>query len=190
MNFPQFFMNMLPGFFQSSLLLYVPLGVLLAFALLMIASVHVSGSKPEAIAKAISSTMMKTLGLLLLAMSSVQLVYGLIAMQIPAIESVFGLILLLAIGMTMMIHESRVLKTVDSASKSVTNAIFVHACKIIGALIAIVSGISLLMTFILGREFVGWEMSATLLLLGCILSLASGIHAAGGVVRRAGKRKR
>ncbi len=181
-------MNTLPSLFQSSLLVYVPLGVFLTFALLMTASLHASGAKPEGAAKAISCTILKTLGLLLVSLSSVQIGYGFLTMSLVMSQTLLALVILLVIGIGIMIHESRSMASVDKASASVPNLIFGYSCKVIGCLIAIVSGLSLSMTFLLTRSFEGAEMPATLLFLGMLLSLVSGIHANGGVKKAKKKR--
>ncbi len=183
-------MNTLPGLFQSSLLTYAPIGIVAIFALLMISGLLVTGSKPDAVAKAVGCTILKAFGLLLVSLSSIQIGYGLIAFRLPMTESVLGLVLLLVIGFVIMIHESTVLARIDAASTSVLHALFCQSCKSIGALIAIVSGLSLMMTFLLGRTFIGWEMSATLLLLGSILCLGASFHANGGAAKKTVKRKR
>ena len=182
-------MNTLPSLFQSSVLLSSFLGILFAFILVMIAGVHITGAKPEGIAKATGCYIMKAFGLLLLSLSTVQITYAFITLRVPAVQSILGLVLLLVIGIGIIIHESRVIAEIDTASRSVPSTIFSYASKVIGALIAIVSCLSLMMTFILGRSVAGWEMSATLLLLGCVLSLTSSIHAEGRMMKSTKKKR-
>jgi hypothetical protein len=183
-------MNTLPMLFQSSVLTHAVSAILLTFGLLMIAGLHVPGAKPEQIAKAIGCYVCKTIGLVLLAISSIQITYALMSASLPAIESFLGLLLLFLVGTGILIYESYAVSVIDEASRSVVKAVFLQSCRVIGSLIALVSGLSILMTFILGRSFTGWEMSATLLLLGLFLSLSAGLHAAGKVKKVAVKRKR
>ncbi len=182
-------MNTLPGFFQSSLLTYVPVGILLSFALLMIAGLHVTGSKPEGVAKAIGCVLLKTFGLVLIGLSAVQLTYALIAVEIPGTETLFALVLLLVTGLGIMIHESRREADIDAASRSVPHAVFCHVCRVIGSLVMVLSGLSLMMTFLLNDSLTGWEMPATLLLLGTLLSLTSTLHVEGKHHRTAKKKR-
>ncbi len=186
--FPNFSMNTLPSLFQSSLLVYVPVGVFLTFALLMTAGLHASGAKPEGVAKAIGCTILKTLGLLLVSLSSVQIGYGLVAMSLPTGQTLLALLILLVVGIGIMIHESRAAAAIDKASGTVIDLIFCHSCRVIGSLLAVVAGLSLSMTFLLTGSVEGAEMPTVLLLLGVLLSLTASVHANGGVKK--GKKKR
>ncbi len=184
-------MNTLPSLFQSSLIVYVPLGVFAAFALLMTAGLHVTGAKPEGVAKAIGCMIMKTLGLILLSLSLVQLTYGLISMTLEMSQTFLALILLFVIGAGLMLHESRMAAHIDKASASVPNLVFTHCCRVIGCLIATLAGLSLLLSFVLMGDFSGAAMPVTLLMLGLLLSLSSSVHANGGVkYGKTAKRKR
>ena len=178
-------MNTLPGLFQSSVLITSFFGILAMFTLIMIAGLQVTGAKPEAVAKATSCYIMKTFGLVVLGLSAVQVTFALITLQLPDIQSLLGLVLLFVIGIGIMVYESGIVSGIDAASKSVPHAIFNYSAKLIGGVIAVISGLSLMMTFILGRSVAGWEMSASLLLLGCILCLASSLHAEGRVHKKA-----
>jgi hypothetical protein len=58
--------------------------------------------------------------------------------------------------------------------------VFSHACELIGALLVILSSLSVVITFIVNEGspagLQGWEMPATFLLLGSILLLGSSAH--------------
>lgn len=181
-------MNTLPSLFQSSLLVYVPMGVFLTFALLMTAGLHVTGAKPEGVAKAIGCTILKTLGLLLVGLSSVQIGYGLLAMSLPAGQTLLALLILLVVGVGIMIYESRTAASIDKASVAVVDMVFCYSCRVIGSLLAAVSGLSLAMTFLLTGSLEGAEMPTVLILLGILLSLTASVHVNGGVKK--GKKKR
>lgn len=183
-------MNTLPSLFQSSLLLYVPLGVFLTFGLLMTAGLQVTGAKAEGVAKSVACVLLKTLGLLLVSLSSVQLMYGVITMSLPQTDTLLALILIFTIGAGILTHESRMIMNVDEASASVANAVFCHSCRVIGCMIAIVAGLSLLMTFVLTQSIDGAEMPVTLLILGSLLSLTASVHGNGGVKRKTAKKKK
>lgn len=172
-------------------MVYVPLGVFLTFALLMTAGLHVSGAKPEGVAKAIGCMVVKALGLILVSLSLVQLTYGLISMTLEMSPSFFALILLFVIGAGLMLHESRMAAHIEKASASVPNLVFSHSCRVIGCLIATLAGLSLLLSFVLTGDFSGSAMPVTLLMLGLLLSLSSSVHANGGVrYGKAAKKRR
>lgn len=172
--------SMILQMFQSSAVVYGPLLIVTIFTLLAIPSLMVPGAKPEGVVKAIASYIIKTLGLVLLAMSAVQLTYGLIMMEIPEFSALAALIILFTIGLGIMVHQSIVLKHIDEASAMIPRLVFSHACEVIGALVTILSALSLIITYIVsGGSTVGmqgWEMSATFLLLGSILTLTSSVH--------------
>lgn len=184
-------MNTLPSLFQSSLIITVPLGVFLAFGLLMTAGLHVTGAKPEGVAKAIACTILKTLGLILISLSMVQITYGLLSRTLAMSQTFLALILLFSIGAGIMVHESRMAASIDKASGTVAHLVFCHSCRVIGCLIAVLAGLSLLMTFLLTGDLSNAEMPFTLLILGTLLSLSAAVHANGGVkVAKPSKRKR
>ncbi len=172
-------MNNLPSIFQSSLVLYLPVAIIATFALLLIPSLLVTGAKAENASKAISCYLVKSLGLLLMAISAVQLTYSLVSMRLPSSPALTGLILLCVIGLGLMLHASRELVGVDAASCLVPRLVFSHSCEVIGTFVTVISGLSLMMTFVLTQSVNGWEMSATLLLLGMLLMMASSVHIRG-----------
>jgi hypothetical protein len=165
---------------QSPAVVFGPAFIVAAFAILAIPSLMVPGAKAEGVVKAIACYILKTLGLVLLALSAVQLMYGLIVMQMPDFPSLAALIILFTVGVGLMVHESTVLKHIDEASVMIPRLVFSHACEIIGAIICILSTLSLVVTYIVSEGspegIAGWELSATLLLLGAIMSLGSSVH--------------
>ncbi len=162
--------------FQSPLMLYIPLSIAAAFGILFIPSLLVAGAKPEGVARAISCYMMKTLGIVLLALSSVQITYALINVRLPELPTLSALILLFTIGLGILVHQSTKLDLIDEASMMVPRLVFSHACEIVGGLIALISGLSIIITFIVNESLSGWEMSSTMLLLGTALMVLSSIH--------------
>ncbi len=172
-------MNTLPMLFQSPLLVAVPIGVLLTLALLMTAGLHVSGAKPEGVAKASGSYILKTFGLILVGLSSVQMTFATITMKMPSPPTIFALVLLFSIGLGVMIHESRRAASVDAASLAVPHLVFCYLCKVLGTIVVLLSALSLIMTFMFAKSSTGWEMPATLLLLGALLTTAASVHVEG-----------
>jgi lysylphosphatidylglycerol synthetase-like protein (DUF2156 family) len=101
-------------------------------------------------------------------------------MEVPEFSALAALIILFTIGLGIMVHQSIVVKHIDEASTMIPRLVFSHSCEVIGALITLLSALSLVITYIVsgGSSFgmEGWEMSATFLLLGSILTLASSVH--------------
>lgn len=165
------------GLFQSTASLYIPLFIVFTFVLMFIPSMMVTGAKADGVARAIGCYMLKTLGLILIALSAVQLGFGLVAMQMPDSPTLSALILVFVLGLGLMVHQSRVLKEqVDEASMAVSRLVFSHSCEVIGTIIVVVSGLSIALTFILSQQLVNWEMPATMILLGIVLMFSSSAH--------------
>lgn len=174
--FPLFRMSDLPFFLQPSAFLFTSVILVVTFVLLLIPSLLVPGAKPEAAAKAIGCYVLKTVGLLLLASSAIQLMYGLITLQFPDSGSLNILVLLLLVGLGIMVHQSRTIATIDDASVSVVRLVFCHTCEIIGALIALSAGLWLAINSLLQQQMAAEAMAGTLLPLGLLLMLLSSVH--------------
>jgi len=169
-------MNALPFFLQSTALLFAPVILLVTFTLLLIPSLLATGAKPDAAAKAIGCYILKTVGLILIAASVIQLTYGLIIFDVPTGDTLTVLVLLLVTGIGIMIHQSRIVATIDTPSVSVVRLVFSHTCELVGALVALGSGLSLMISLLIAQDTSGWEMSGTLLLLGMLLMILSSVH--------------
>ena len=169
-------MSNLPNIFQSSVFLATPAFVVLTFTILLIPSLMVPGAKAEGAAKAIGCYIVKTFGLILMTLALVQLVYGLINGNLPQFQTLAALLLMLATGLGLLVHESMTLATVDDASASVVRAVFNHTCVVLGQMLAVIAALSMAMTFFLTQQITGWEMPATLLLLGLLLTLSASVH--------------
>lgn len=166
------------SFFQSAGMGYALLFVLIAFVLLFIPSLMVTGAKPEGVARAISCYMWKVVGLVILTMSVVQLSSDLINGQLPDPPLLSALILLFAVGVGTMVQASRMAKSVDEASSIVVRLVFFHTCEIIGGVIALVSALSVALSVLLTNNLSvnNWQLPATTLLLGITTMLAASIH--------------
>lgn len=178
--------------FQSSLMLYIPLSLAVVFAIVFIPSLLSADAKPEGIARAISSYILQTIGVIVLALSAIQLTYALITMQLPELPTLYALILLFCLGIGILVHQSKKVAEIEEASALVPHLIFVHTLEIVGSLVALVSGLSVIITFIVSKNFMGWQMSATMFLLGVTLMMLSSVHIEkrNKKVRRVIKKKR
>ncbi len=180
------------GLFESSFLLYASFFVAVLFILLFIPSLLVTGAKPEGIGKAITCYLLKTFGLILVALSVVQIVYGMLTLNIPDVPALSAIVLVLVVGIGIMVHMSRVLREcVDDASEAVSRLVFCHTIEVIGILVAIISALSVVLSFIVRQRLVGWEMPATLILLGLFMAFTSSVavNAQNARVAKKGKRK-
>ena len=162
--------------FDPSTLLYALVIVIIAYIALFIPSMMVPGAKPEGVAKAISGYLWKSFGLLLLGMSVVQATMSVINNSLPEWPLLSALILLLISGIGIMVHASRVVATVDSASSVVPRLIFSHTLEVIGGLIAFVSALSLMLGFLITERVEGWQMPVTMILLGVTMMLSASLH--------------
>lgn len=162
--------------FQSSLMLYVPLVIVAVFGILFIPSLLVQGAKPEGVAKAIGCYLMQTLGIVLIGLSAVQVTYAIMNGRLPEFHTLSALLFLFCLGLGILVHQSVKAATVDEASLMVPRLVFSHMCEIVGTLIALVAALSLVVTFMISENFYGWQMSATMLLLGVALMILSSIH--------------
>jgi len=168
--------NFSMSLFQSTAVAYSLATVVVAFVLLFIPSLLVPGAKPHGVARAISCYLWKTVGLIIIAMSIVQLAYNVIGGKLPEEPALSALILLFVTGIGTMIQASRVLRSVDEASVVVVRLVFSHTCEVVGGVIALMSALSLGLSFLMTNDVSGWEMSATTFLLGITTMLSAGIH--------------
>lgn len=162
--------------FDTSTLLYVLLVVIISYVALFIPSMMVPGARPEGVAKAISCYLWKTFGIILLSMSVVQLMISIVGGTLPTFPLLSGLVLLLVTGIGVMVHASNILAKVDHASVMVPRLIFSHTVEIVGGLIAFVSGLSLMLGFLMTEQVDGWQLPVTMLLLGITMMFAASLH--------------
>jgi hypothetical protein len=184
-------MNAIPYVLSSSLAIVVPIGVVIAFTLLFIPSLLVTGAKPEGVGRAITAYMLKTLGLIFVGLSAVEFTYGLIVTHLPSYPIFSVLALLFAIGVALMIHASRILQSIDSASSVVVKLIFFHSLEVLGVLTAVISALFVGVTFVMTKQLLKWELPTTLILLGVITALVSSMHLAqkNGKTSKVAKKK-
>jgi hypothetical protein len=164
------------SFFQSTTVIYALGTVVIAFVLLFIPSLMVSGAKPQGIARAISCFLWKAVGLVILSMAVVQLAYGAVSNELPDPTLLSALILLFVVGVGIMVQASRIVKTVDEASVVVVRLVFLHTCELVGGVIALVSVLSIALTVLLTNNVGNWQLPATSLFLGLTTMLAASVH--------------
>ena len=88
----------------------------------------------------------------------------------------YGLVVTAVFGIGTLVHFSRNVEELDEASVVVVRAIFSHGFEVIGAMVAVLSALSLLLTALLTESFSGWEMPATALIVGTLTALLFSVH--------------
>ena len=145
----------------------------------------------EKVTKAVTCYLIQSIGMLLIGLSVVQIIYGLVTMTLPSLQTLSAILLVLVVGLGLVVHASRVLfDTVDEASETVPRLVFSHTLEVLGVVIAVVAGLSLVLTFILRQNFSGWEMPATMLLIGILLALSASVHVFSRNMKAARKSKK
>lgn len=164
------------GLFQPSVVVLVPVIIFLALGLLYIPSMMVPGAKPDAVGKAIACYLMKTFGILLMTLSMLPLVYNIVSNTMPPMPTISALVLVFLFGAGTVLYYNIVVHQVDDASVIVVRTVFAHGFEVIGAIIALLSALSILLTFMITQTVDGWEMPATALLFGLLLSMMFSVH--------------
>lgn len=182
---------MLGYLFQTSLFQYAPFVVAGLLILLFIPGMMTPRAKPEGVGRAIACVLWKTFGLLLVALSLLQLTSDVVTTEALTPEPMLSvLILIFAVGVGMMVQASRVLANVDAASKAVPKLVFVLTCEIVGGLLIVITGMTIAINFILTQTLAGWQMQTVTILLGIVLMLGASMHVNPAKKKAAVKKKK
>lgn len=179
--------SLMSDFFQPTYMVIVALLMFLVFVLVFIPSMMVPSAKPEAVGKAIACYLMKTFGLVLMAIGFLPLLYTVISKNMLDMSAVSGLLLIFLIGFGLLLHYSIVAHAIDDSSTVVMRAIFSHGFEVLGAMIAVFSALSLMLSFLQKQAMDGWQIPATMLLFGLLTMLMFSVHISnknGGVKSR------
>lgn len=181
---------MLGFLFQSSFLQYAPLVIAGLLTLLFIPSLMVTSAKPEGVGRAIACVLWKAFGLVLIALSLSQMADDVVTNERLTEQPLLSvLVLIFVIGIGIMVQASRVLVSVDAASKAVPRLVFILTCEIIGGLMVFVSGMTVLINFLMTQSMAGWEVQTVTLLFGFVLMLGASMHVTPGNKRVVRKKK-
>ncbi len=179
--------------FQPMYLVTLPLGIFAVFITLFIPSMMAtSNPKPEAISRAISCYILKAFGIGLIAVGAFPVLYMLLINEVMPIDSLLPLAFLFLVGTGVLVQANIVLQGVDEASVSVPRAIFHHSLEVLGGIVALISGISIVMVPLMTQKIGGWEIPASTLILSMILTLSFSLHTAprgGRAAKAVGKKK-
>lgn len=162
--------------FQPTSVAYGLLGIIIAFVVILIPSLMVPGANPNGVVRAISCYMWKTVGLVIVAMTIVQVSYDGIGGHLPDGPLLSSIILLFAVGIGIMVQASRIVHSIDEPSVVVVRLIFSHTCEIVGGIIALVAALSMGIMVLLTNSLWDWQMPTTMLIFGLVLMLMSSVH--------------
>ncbi len=164
------------GLLQSGYALVLPLALFGVFLLFYIPAMMVTDAKPMAVGQAIVCYIMKTLGILLMTTSILPLLYSLMNNTVPQDKSLYSLLLVFVVGLGILVHFSSVSQKVDEPSVVVIRSIFSHGFEVLGMILAVFSGLTLMLQFLLTESFQDWQMPATMLVVGLMFSLLFSLH--------------
>jgi len=150
--------------------LIVPLAFVLLFAVFAIASSASPGAKPRVVAQAAYCALMMGVGLLLMTIATLPTVASVISGMSYSGSTYIGLLALFLGGGGMYLFHDRWMQSLDSTSKLIPSLLFLFTVKSIGMLAALLSGLSIVLTLILGEpETEWWVMPVTVFLYGILL---------------------
>lgn len=167
---------LLGGILSSAVWIVIPIGIAVTFAVMIAVSLHIPGAKPASAARAITCMILMMIALSITAIGATHLLYALMIGAIPDATMLGLYLLLFAVGIGLLVHESRTLGRIDAASSLVSRLVLSHTVECIGILVAIGSILTLLIQSLMTQSLVGWQMPATFALLGGLTALITSVH--------------
>jgi len=151
--------------------LLVPLVLITIFAFFLTASQLSTGAKPRAVAKAMYCYLLMGIGLLLMTIAALPTVASVLAGESYSNATYLGLLILFAGGGIVFLQQDKVARRIDSASRLIPSLIYLYTVKLIGTVAILLSGLSIILTLVLGTAEAGWWiMPITIFLYGFILA--------------------
>ena len=150
----------------------LPLLVLLVLSIIFIPSMMQTGAKAKNVGEAIYCYVMQATGILLMTIGGLPTIYSVLTGRGFTAVAYVGLLFVFAIGGAVFLWHDNHAQTLDSASKAVPAALYFYLFKILGHLITIVSGLSLVITLVLGgsAETEWWMVPVLMFFYGLLLS--------------------
>ena len=159
------------GFIGSFYGLVVPLVTIFFLTVLFLASLSVPGAKPRHVGDAIYAYLMHGVSVLMMTIGALPTVFSVFAGVAYTGRTYIALLLVFACGGVLFLMQDQAVRGLDSASKSVTESVYLTTLKIIGNLIALLSGVSIFLSIVLASFQPGWWVTPFVLLLyGMLLS--------------------
>ncbi len=172
-------MNPLYSFsiFEPLYALTIPGVLFIIFTLLMIGSLLMTPhARPEDIAKATLCYILKGFSLVLIGIGATPVIYMVLVGSLVPTEPLLGLAAIFLMGIGLFVHSNQVSHTIDAAAVAVPRAIFHVGCEALGLIISVVSGLALLVTFLVTKQLSGWAIPTTTLILGILLMTSFSLH--------------
>lgn len=150
----------------------LPLLVLLILSIVFIPSMMQSGAKAKNVGEAIYCYVMQATGILLMTIGGLPTIYSVLTGRGFTSVAYVGLLLVFAVGGVIFLWHDNHALSLDKASKAVPAALYFYLFKILGHLITIVSGLSLVITLVLGgsAETEWWMVPVLMFFYGLLLS--------------------
>ncbi|MDD4628716.1 MAG: hypothetical protein PHE68_04980 [Candidatus Peribacteraceae bacterium] len=165
------------GLFYSVTL---PLLLALAFALVIIASSSVSGAKASKVGEASFHYLMQGLGILLMTIGAMPTLLSVLMGPAYPGRVYMSLLWVFLVGGSLFLWHEQAAERIERASTQIPQAIFLTVVRTIGYLIALFSGLSLLLSVALGKMPTSWWVAPVVMLLyGALLCWSTGAGEAG-----------
>ena len=159
------------GFIGSFYGLVVPLCTLFFLAILFLVSMSVPGAKPKGVGQAIYTYIMHGTSVLLMTIGALPTVFSVFAGVAYTGRTYIALLLVFACGGLLFLMQDQETHNLDSASRSVPEALYMTTLKVIGNLLAVLSTLSIFLSIVLASFQPGWWVTPFVLLLyGLLLS--------------------
>ncbi len=155
----------------TPILFVVPTILIVAFAIMMIPSLNVQGSRPEEVAKAIGCVILKLVGTVLVVISSVQFIESLLKKELLPLSTFGILCIIFGVGAVLMSAASQVVHGVNRASAIVPRSIALSLVITIASL----SFVSAFLFFTINAIITGnvdqWQLPGAIVLVSIIVAL-------------------
>ena len=153
------------GFIGSFYGLVLPLGMIFFLAVLFMASMHVPGAKPKGVGDAIYTYALHAMSVLLMTIGALPTVFSVFAGVGYTGRTYIALLLVFACGGLLFLMQDQEVRTLDNASASLIEAVYMTTLRIMGNVIALLSAISLFLSLVLGSFQQGWWVTPFVLLM-------------------------
>ncbi|MFA7681422.1 MAG: hypothetical protein WCX61_00125 [Candidatus Peribacteraceae bacterium] len=148
----------------------VPIVLILLFGAFLVISLLRPGTKARTVAQATYCTLMMGMGLLLMTVAALPTVASVFAGVSYAGPTYLALLVIFVGGGVLFLWHDHWLRALEPASALIPSIIYLYTVKSVGMLAAILSGLSVILTLILGSaEEQWWAMPLTAFLYGLLL---------------------
>ena len=165
------------GLFMS---LTLPFLLILTLSLVIIASASVSGAKAPKVGQAVFHYLLQGLGILFMTVGALPTLLS-VLMGPPLPGRIYmSLLWVFLVGGALFLWHEQAAEKLDHASTTIPQAIFLTVIRTIGYLIALFSGLSLLLSVALNRMSTHWWVAPLVLFLyGTLLCWSAGANEGG-----------